>query len=669
MKKTKNSMAIRKTILAGIFFAVFFQLLTEFVESIYLFGLLGSEIPPEIGLVALFFSPILLLFFKKQLITSFAVKILLSIGLLARAIEIMLTTQGRLIASGIGVASLLLLVPTYLATDLKSTGQKSKKIKEFIKEIGAGLILALFTLILFRALNHGSDLSAQGMFRVISWIITIIGLVLVWRSHQSTAGQILKLETKNRLQTYLYTLGISSIFVLLYFAFTAPNIISRWGGTSNLTINFILLISWIITSYWWMRDEMISPNLLLGIGFLFVLSLMVSILPHQVHFPVSMDIGYPLLEPRIDIWENLAVYVMVALSPILLINFTIFLERIIKNQPTPGILSGAFTVGAGFILVMVLAQVFTTVYDYIPVIGPAFRDKYWVVFLIPSLLSILPMFIYRSPSIQGSNIASQQHKSFIGLLSGIALSTVVGLILTTADPPLTQTGKNILTVFTYNIQQGYNDEGERNFDGQLNYIRRMSPDIIGLQESDTARIAGGNADIISYFANHLDMYSYYGPSNVTGTFGIALLSRFPIENPKTYYLFSIGEQVAVIEADITVAGETFKIYVTHLGNGGPIFQMRQMLELMREQSNIIAMGDFNFRPYEDQYRITTAELNDSYQVAQTKTIPSLWGETKPFDIDERIDHIFISEGLNVPYLEYLTQPESDHPGLFAEIGW
>ncbi|MEJ2512036.1 MAG: endonuclease/exonuclease/phosphatase family protein [Anaerolineales bacterium] len=197
----------------------------------------------------------------------------------------------------------------------------------------------------------------------------------------------------------------------------------------------------------------------------------------------------------------------------------------------------------------------------------------------------------------------------------------------------------------------------------------MSPDIIGLQECDTARIAGGNADIVSYFANHLDMYSYYGPSNVTGTFGIALLSRYPIENPKTYYLFSIGEQVAVIEAEITVGDQTFNIYVTHLGNGGPIFQMRQMLELMRGKSNIIAMGDFNFRPYEEQYKITTVELNDAYQIAQTKTIPSLWGETKPFDIGERIDHIFISEGLQVPYLEYLTQPESDHPGLFAEIGW
>jgi len=78
----------------------------------------------------------------------------------------------------------------------------------------------------------------------------------------------------------------------------------------------------------------------------------------------------------------------------------------------------------------------------------------------------------------------------------------------------------------------------------------------------------GNADLVAYFADRMDMYSYYGPSPVVGTFGDCLLSRFPIENARTFYLFSKGEQVAVVEADIRVGDKTFRIYVTHLGNGG-----------------------------------------------------------------------------------------------------
>jgi endonuclease/exonuclease/phosphatase family metal-dependent hydrolase len=158
------------------------------------------------------------------------------------------------------------------------------------------------------------------------------------------------------------------------------------------------------------------------------------------------------------------------------------------------------------------------------------------------------------------------------------------------------------------------------------------------------------------------MYAYYGPSPVTGTFGVALLSRYPLENARTFYLFSLGEQVAVIEADITIAGQTYKVYVTHLGNRGPIFQQEQLLELMRDQENVIAMGDFNFRHYEAQYDITVAEYDDAYIHAAEKIIPA------DFDVDNRIDHIFVTPGTPVTYLEYLTQPESDHPALFVEIG-
>jgi len=35
-----------------------------------------------------------------------------------------------------------------------------------------------------------------------------------------------------------------------------------------------------------------------------------------------------------------------------------------------------------------------------------------------------------------------------------------------------------------------------------------------------------------------------------------------------------------IEADSAVGEKTYKVYITHLGNSGPIFQVTKMLELM-----------------------------------------------------------------------------------------
>ena len=116
-----------------------------------------------------------------------------------------------------------------------------------------------------------------------------------------------------------------------------------------------------------------------------------------------------------------------------------------------------------------------------------------------------------------------------------------------------------------------------------------------------------------------------------------------------------------------MAGTTYHVFVTHLGNGGPIFQMRQMLDLMRGQENVIAMGDFNYRPYEEQYAITTAEYLNAYEAAEHQIAPTVWGEDQPFDIGERIDHIFVSPGITVAKVEYFTQNESDHPGLFVEL--
>jgi endonuclease/exonuclease/phosphatase family metal-dependent hydrolase len=196
----------------------------------------------------------------------------------------------------------------------------------------------------------------------------------------------------------------------------------------------------------------------------------------------------------------------------------------------------------------------------------------------------------------------------------------------------------------------------------------MNADLIGLQESDTARIAGGNADVVRYMADRLGMYAYYGPSTVNSTFGIALLSRYPLENERTFYMYSEGEQTAALQADVRAGGRAggrvFHVLVTHLGNGGPLIQQQQVLERLAGQENVIAMGDFNFRPGGEQYAQTTEVLEDAWLLAnQQRMTPE--GQ----NIDRRIDHIFLSPGFSVTEAEYLGVGPSDHPAMFAEVTW
>lgn len=649
----------RRTLaLTTILLLFFLQLLTDFVEAIYIFGLLGSSIPPEIVLVFLFLSPLLLLAVGRRTSPNW-VQGLAVIVILARVIEIFLSTRGRMIVGGIGVAVFLIYIPCLLAQPRNPEAQR-----RFARQAGMGLSLAVFTSILFRALLSGSDISAYGMFRAVTLGLAGIALYLVLRGRPAvTAVQSQdKPASPSMRRVHAYVLGLASIVVMLYFAFIAPNVIARWGAVSRLSVFGTLLAAWIVVGWWWLKRETPSSKLIFGWGLAFTAALAFAILPHQVAFPPAQDIGYPLPEPQLAVWQYVPLYLMLLLSPVLVLAFVSHLDHLLAEGPGLGQLAGAFGLAGAYILITVFAQVFTTVYSYIPVIGPFFRDKFWLVFLVPGLVSILPTLLPSAKRADEQAVSPAVRRNWMVTALAMSAIALVGLSVLPAHPEApAEEEPDTLRVFTYNIQQGYDASGERNVDDQIALIRSMAPDIVGLQECDTARIAGGNVDVVAYFSDRLNMYSYYGPSPVTGTFGIALLSRYPIENPKTHFLFSEGEQVAVIEADITVGGQTYKIYVTHLGNRGPIFQIRQMLDLMRGQDNVIAMGDFNFRHYEEQYALATAEYDDAYLLAGTQRYPA------GLDIEDRIDHVFVTHGMPIGHAEYLPKGESDHPALFVEV--
>jgi endonuclease/exonuclease/phosphatase family metal-dependent hydrolase len=345
-------------------------------------------------------------------------------------------------------------------------------------------------------------------------------------------------------------------------------------------------------------------------------------------------------------------------APILIIDFTRLSRALIAARRSLPALGAAFGLSALYLLVMIFAQVFTTVYDYIPVVGPFFRDRFWLVYLLPGLVLVLALLRTPPGGLLPGAGAGRFYPAALTLLG----AAVVMAAWVTASRPAQAVEKEPLRVLTYNIQQGYRADGQRGAVDQLELLRQVDADLIGLQESDTARISGGNADLVRYFADRLDLYSYYGPRTVTGTFGIALLSRYPIENPRTFYMYSTGEQTAAIAAEVTAGGQTYNVFVTHLGNGGPLIQQEQVLAEIDGLPNVIAMGDFNFEPTTEQYRLTTAQLADAWLLKW----PSGTGEDGNNPAD-RIDHIFLSPGMTVSEAQHIDSPASDHPAVWIEI--
>ncbi|MFX0014423.1 MAG: endonuclease/exonuclease/phosphatase family protein [Promethearchaeota archaeon] len=572
-------------------------------------------------------------------------------------------TQIRMIVAGLGVACFLIFLPLFLYRKYGYEEEQSAI------TIGLGLSIGLALSILFRTIGSSIDISTYSWFQSIGWILAIVAgimfLGLVTRE-QKVANSLSLGDSISIWRTVGLTIGLIGILMMIYYTFASPTVVSRWTEGNYFLIVFlaIIMLTLFVVIVIMKRDllKRLDPWIIWLGNALFVISLVLTIMLNQTDFSRN---AYPIDALPTTILNHIPLILMIFLFPIILVDFMLISREVIINKPTLGKLAVGFALASMFFLLMIFAHVFTTVYDYIDVVGPFFRDMFWFVYLIGGLSVALPVFFVRRGAFIFDPFVLEFRSKIVAIvIMTITIGTIFAAFLTAPTPPTLGETPSI-TVLTYNIQQGYSEDGIKNIDGQLHVIKAINPDIIGLQECDTARIANGNMDVVRYFANNLNMYSYYGPKTVTGTFGIALLSKYPIMNPNTFFMSSEGEQAATITAQIKVGTILLNAFVTHLGNGGPLVQQEEILDRIEGKNNLILIGDFNFRPGTIQYNKTMSNLNDSWLISQTSNLEYL--DDIEYNINRRIDHIFVSFGVAVSECEYIVSKESDHPAVWAEI--
>ncbi|MHA2334856.1 MAG: endonuclease/exonuclease/phosphatase family protein, partial [Candidatus Hodarchaeales archaeon] len=669
-------------VLISLIFLFSLELISDFVEAIYALCLLTLSLNENILGVIFFFSPILILLVRKPSKKAL-ILILITSGeliVVCRVLEafFIASPQLKMIIAGLGVGSFLVFLPTFLVQ--KSNGDADAE--QSAITIVLGLMIALILSIFFRTIGSTIDISTHGIYQVIGWFLAVIttflmiGLFVTEKekkiSEKPDDAILSSSPDSNKVvhpisawKLTRLTLGVISIIIIVYFAFISPTVISRWteGDYMPIVLVLIVILSIFALIALFKPDLMtkIKPWLIWTWNGLFVLALVLTILAHQLPFPTSPG-DYPYTAPPVTIIHLLPLLLMLILSPVILIDFTLLSRELIKGKSSINKLAGSFTIGSLFFLLMIFAQVFTTTYDYIDVVGPIFRDKFWLVFTVIGIFAVIPVILVnRSSHIFKKPQFSLQNQITAVLIGIIAIGTIAGVIVTTPSPPVPDVRTSI-KVLTYNIQQGYNEDGIKNFDGQLNILREVDADIIGLQECDTARIANGNGDVVRYFANSLNLHSYYGPTTTVGTFGISLLSKYPILNAQTFYMYSEGEQTATIKAQVQIGTTLFNVYVTHLGNGGPIVQQEAIMDEISGENNVILMGDFNFRPFTEQYNLTTTILDDSWLLQWPTGVDDL-----AYNASSRIDHVFVSSGISISDCRFIDSPESDHPALWVKI--
>lgn len=657
----------QRQLLMGIPLAILFLFLIQsagvLVESIYILDLMNTTLDEKAAGILFFFSPLLLLVFRDRY-TKLLFWVALVCLVVARGLLPSLDTLGRLLAGGFAAGAALLILPLCLSLILKANQPTDWLLPAQSLAMAAGVSALLRTI-------HGSlDISLEPQGAWIGWVLGLVLLVM--------ASIIVRLpETDppvvSRTPRGLLGAGVGmlTVLALMHFAFFSPGVIARWSeGNYPAIVSLVsgLSFAWVFLGFWrpgWVGH--LSPRLLLFWNLAFGVALTILILSHTPPFPGSPD-APSLVVSAPGLGQQLLLLAALLLFPVLLVDFSIFSSVLLAGRSKPSQLAPGFLLGGLVWILLIFMLIFTNVWGYVEPVSPFFRGKFWLPFLLAALLLSL-LALRNPPTLSQPGGVSRHALRRVGAVLGI-LFVVTCAAAMLPGRPLVMGDKDTLLVMTYNIQQANNDRAEKSYQDQLVLIRQVDPDILALQESDSARISLGNNDYVRYYAEQLGYYSYYGPRTVTGTYGTALLSKYPLENPRVVFSYSDADEVGTTIAEIVVSGKRFTIFNVHPAGSEQVDLAfaRALLEQAAQVENVIALGDYNLRDWEAAYQ----QIDAVYQNAWMTVYPSgINADGLDMNGKIRIDHIFVSPHLTVRDAIYVLPPASatDHPVHWAWIGW
>jgi len=405
----------------GVLFLFFFQLLTDFVNPIWISWFAGEGISFEIIVLLLVFSPVALIFLRSDPPAALAF-ILAKLVLMSRVIEVLLDPRGSIVVSGIGVASFLLLIPLIL-WDL---GRKQER--EAIAEMGIGLILGLVLSVLFRTLGSGVDITTVGWWQVIGWVLAILaGAASVYLSIIEEVKPVvpeplfMPSVTKRRFRLVGLSIGLMAVLFLLSYAFTLPHMLSSWTDVDFAVILAVLMAilmlwTWVVV----MRQTILSrltPAIILVWNVLFVVALALMVYVYQIAFPSA---------PLSSWFYHIPLLLTLVLFPIILLDFSLLSDEIIANWPSAKDLGIGFSVASLFLLVMIFSFGFSSVG------GRHIQDNFWLVYLVAGIMLLLAMLLAyrRIDELPQLNVAPPQVAMILtGSVAGVAVVAVLFSLL------------------------------------------------------------------------------------------------------------------------------------------------------------------------------------------------------------------------------------------------
>ncbi len=226
-----------------------------------------------------------------------------------------------------------------------------------------------------------------------------------------------------------------------------------------------------------------------------------------------------------------------------------------------------------------------------------------------------------------------------------------------------------LIVVTYNIQHGLGIDGQFDLKRTGHVLTALNPDVVLLQEVDCWRPQTRMSHQPAFLAKMLKMDYAYGAVKHyrPGSYGNAILSRYPIVNYKNHILPG-EDQRCCLEAKIGTPLSNIKVFNLHLGlKSAERYRHLQDIILPRVtavSSPVLLGGDFNARPESSEIGLVKACLQDSFQANSGECV-----YTFPSDQPRvRIDYVFLNNRCELKDCKIIAHnAASDHLPLVCEV--
>ena len=649
----ENTARNRNTLLFALLLLFFIQLFGMWMESIYRMSLIKLAPGKELYGVLLLLLPLAVLAVseRRERICLWVATVTF-VG--ARLLCPELGAVGQIIVGGVGVSSFLII----LAYAFSLCCSKLRG------DMGQAVGIAVLLSVALRGWGSSVDISTEGLTALLAWPLAAWAL-FQFRAAMGESPVAPLPSTLSGPRCTLAMLGLFSNFTLVYLVFSCPEVLCAWSGYGQLGFSGVSATGCVAVAFAAVlllaqRTTSVRGPFVGAWNVLLMALLVGGLLWGSPVFPKTAA-SSPVFVIGDPVQGRSLFCLTLLLAPVIILN----LRHIAGLSPCARPRNAVLPVmaGMGVLFVLTLLLIFSNTWGYVP-FGPLLRNRFYLPFLIACIGMFVPWLLRQSED-SGCAPARGRLLSGAGILLCVlavagACSHAVGL---RAAAP-----KRDLTVLTYNMQQGSHLNGDRNYGKQLELLRRLNPDIIGLQECDTARPSGGNVDAVRYLAESLGYYACYGPGSISGTFGAAVLSRYPIKNARTFFTYSDSDEVGTAAGEIDVGGTTIAFFSNHPSGGKAV--MTAHVDALKAEAgkytHVIAVGDYNFTAREPYFASLSQLLEDSAtQLGEAKL--NCHGATP--NLANEIDHIFVSHHFRILESHYLAPPDSetDHPAHWSVL--